>query len=191
MHPDRSAKCWDSANRHLTGHSSRAREVPFPGTPVVRLPSVSGSRVAGRLNSGVRALMDNPLTATLARQRRRLLQSYVVHVIWFVAMIATAIAHTSKAVATTSIGLALITVPPVIVYAALVHKTCRAIDPNSRTIGLIPMILMTIFLTPFESGLIVPAKNLMVSAKLLRQLRSPSRPLTSHSSRTRDAPFPG
>ncbi len=115
--------------------------------------------------------MHNRLTATLALQRRRLLQSYVVHVIWFVAMIATAIAHTSKAVATTSIWLALITVPPVIVYAALVHKTCRAIDPSSRTIGLIPMILMTIFLTPFESGLIVPAKNLMVPAKLLRQLR--------------------
>lgn len=33
------------------------------------------------------------------------------------------------------------------------------------------MILMTVFLSPFESGLIVPAKNLLVSGKLLKQLQ--------------------
>ncbi len=38
----------------LTGHSSRAREVPFPGRVAVRFPSASDPRVAGRLNSGVR-----------------------------------------------------------------------------------------------------------------------------------------
>jgi len=116
--------------------------------------------------------MEKSLVTTLKKQRGRLFQSYVIHVIWFSAMILTAALQTNKATIATSIWLALITVPPVIVYAAAVHKTCRAIDPRSRTIGLIPMILMTIFLTPFESGLIVPAKNLWVSGRLLKQLKS-------------------
>lgn len=119
--------------------------------------------------------MDHPLVARLRKQRRRLLVSYVVHVLWFLAMVLTAIFHASRAVATTSIWLALITAPPVIVYAARVHRTCRAIDPMARSIGLVPMILMTVFLTPFESGLIVPAKNLLVSAELLARMREQSR----------------
>lgn len=115
--------------------------------------------------------MDKSLVVTLKRQRRRLLQSYVIHVLWFTAMIVTAIFHTSKTTVATSVWLALITVPPVIAYATAVHNTCRAIDPRSKTIGLLPMILMTVFLSPFESGLIVPAKNLLVSGKLLKQLQ--------------------
>jgi len=115
--------------------------------------------------------MEKSLVATLVKQRRRRLLSYVVHVLWFTAMIVTAILHASRTTVATSIWLALITVPPVIVYAAIVHKTCRAIDPRARTIGLVPMILMTVFLTPFESGLIVPAKNLWVSGKLLKRLQ--------------------
>ncbi len=43
----------------LTGHSSRTREVPFPGRLVVQFPSVSIPPVAGRLNSGVRHHMTN------------------------------------------------------------------------------------------------------------------------------------
>ena len=119
--------------------------------------------------------MAKSLVATLKRQRRRLLQSYVVHVSWFTAMVLAAIFQTTKATIATSIWLALITVPPVIFYAAAVHRTCRAIDPSSTTIGLVPMILMTIFLTPFESGLIVPAKNLWVSGKLLKRLQDSER----------------
>ncbi|QOY62694.1 hypothetical protein INQ40_12640 [Lysobacter sp. H21R4] len=116
----------------------------------------------------------HPLASTLHRQRRRLMVSYIVHVLWFGAMVLTAVFHASRTVATTSIWLALITVPPVIVYAARVHRTCRAIDPVARTIGLVPMILMTVFLTPFESGLIVPAKNLQVSGKLLARMQRES-----------------
>ncbi len=57
----------------LTGHSSRTREVPFPGRPAGRSPLVSGSRVAGRLNFGVRALnmprsiFVDPLSASSLR----------------------------------------------------------------------------------------------------------------------------
>jgi hypothetical protein len=31
-------------------------------------------------------------------------------------------------------------------------------------------VIFTVFLTPFESGLVLPARNLMVSRKLLRKL---------------------
>ena len=113
--------------------------------------------------------MDASLIPKLIKQRRRLLQSYVIHVVWFAAMIITAIAHSSRTIVAGSIFLALVTVPPVIAYAAAVHRTCRAIDPSAKTIGLVPMIIMTVLFTPFESGLVVPAKNLLVSRKLLRQ----------------------
>ncbi|WP_456975915.1 hypothetical protein [Luteimonas sp. A277] len=33
------------------------------------------------------------------------------------------------------------------------------------------MLIMTVLFTPFESGLVVPAKNLWVSGKLLREAR--------------------
>lgn len=124
--------------------------------------------------------MDASLIPKLIKQRRRLLQSYMVHVVWFAAMIITAIVHSSKTIVATSIFLALITVPPVIAYATAVHRTCRAIDPSAKTIGLVPMIIMTVLFTPFESGLVVPAKNLLVSRRLLRQHQSASAgPITS------------
>ena len=116
--------------------------------------------------------MDASLVPKLIKQRRRLLQSYLVHVAWFAVMIATAIAHSSKTVVASSIFLALITVPPVIAYAAAVHRTCRAIDPSAKTIGLVPMIIMTVVFTPFESGLVVPAKNLLVSGRVVRECQA-------------------
>ena len=116
--------------------------------------------------------MDLSVIDKLNKQRRRLLQSFVVHVIWFMAMLLTAILNASKTVVATSIMLALVTVPPVIAYATAVHKTCRAIDPGSKTIGLVPMLIMTVLFTPFESGIIVPAKNLLVSGKLLKRLEA-------------------
>lgn len=118
--------------------------------------------------------MDHSLIPKLIEQRRRLLQSYVIHVIWFAAMIITAIAHSSKTIIAASILLALVTVPPVVAYASVVHRTCRAIDPSAKTIGLVPMIIMTVLFTPFESGLVVPAKNLLVSRKLIRRHHSTS-----------------
>ena len=84
--------------------------------------------------------MDASLIPELIKQRRRLLQSYVVHLAWFAAMIITAVAHSSRTVVASSIFLALITVPPVIVYAAAVHRTCREIDPSAKTIGLVPIV---------------------------------------------------
>ena len=115
--------------------------------------------------------MEPSTITTLRWQRRRLLQSYVVHVAWFIAMIVTALTQASTRTIAAAILLALITVPPVIAYATAVHRTCRAIDPRAKTIGLVPMLIMTVLFTPFESGLVVPAKSLLVSGRLLKQAR--------------------
>ncbi|MHB1654932.1 MAG: hypothetical protein ACYCSZ_01005 [Burkholderiales bacterium] len=75
---------------------------------------------------------------------------------------------------TTSLWLALITVPPVLLYTVSVHKACRAIDPAAKTVGWATIILFTVFLTPFESGFILPAKNLLVSRRILRKWENPN-----------------
>jgi hypothetical protein len=104
----------------------------------------------------------------LRRRRKRLLQAYLVHVGWLTSTCAFAASGTVELAITTSLWLVLITVPPVLVYTVSVHRACRAIDPRSRTVGLMPVILATMFLTPFESALILPAKNLWVSRSILR-----------------------
>ncbi len=115
--------------------------------------------------------MEPCVVTKLKKQRRRLLHSCVIHVAWFTAMIVTASTQASKTAIAFAILLALVTVPPVIAYATVVHRTCRSIDPRAKTIGLVPMLIMTVLFTPFESGLVVPAKNLWVSGKLLREAR--------------------
>jgi hypothetical protein len=45
---------------------------------------------------------------------------------------------------------------------------CRAIDPRAKTIGLVPVLVTTVVLSPFESGLLLPAKNLLASRRILK-----------------------
>ncbi|HEY0938836.1 MAG TPA: hypothetical protein VGE08_01960 [Steroidobacter sp.] len=104
----------------------------------------------------------------LRRRRKTLLQAYLVHVGWLTSTCAFAASGTVELAITTSLWLVLITVPPVLVHTVSVHRACRAIDPRSHTVGWVPVILATIFLTPFESALILPAKNLWVSRSILR-----------------------
>ena len=108
------------------------------------------------------------LIERLCKKRLRLLKAYVLHVGWFASTCATAATDATHLAVVTSLWLALITVPPVLIFTVDVHKACRMINPASRTAGLVPVILATIFLTPFESGLILPAKNLWVSRYILR-----------------------
>lgn len=107
------------------------------------------------------------LIEQLRKKRSRLLKAYVLHVGWFFSTCAFAATELSQTGLTTSLLLTLVTVPPVLFYSVLVHKACRAIDPRARTAGIVPIIVFTIFLTPFESGLILPARNLWVSRKIL------------------------
>lgn len=108
------------------------------------------------------------LIARLRDERRRLLRAYAIHVAWFIAMIATAALEQARMLVASCIWLTLVTVPPVIYFAWRVHRTARRIDPRARTIGLGTMIVMTICLTPLESGLVAPVQNLVASGKVLR-----------------------
>ncbi len=97
-----------------------------------------------------------------------LLKAYIFHVGWFSSTFASAATETSQLALPTLLLLTLITVPPVLIYTVAVHKACRAIDPHASSVGLVPVILFTIFLTPFESGLVLPLKNLWVSRCILK-----------------------
>lgn len=108
------------------------------------------------------------LIAHLRRRRSLLWKAYLVHVGWFASTCAFAATDRSQAAIATSLWLALLTVPPVLFHTVSVHKACRAIDPAAKSLGWGPVILATVFLTPFESGLVMPARNLWVSRCVLR-----------------------
>ncbi len=108
------------------------------------------------------------LVHRLRKRRIRLLTTYVFHVGWLTSTCAFAATDVVELAITTSLWLTLITVPPVLFYTVSVHKVCRAIDPHANSVGLIPVVLATIFLTPFESGLILPARNLLVPRRILQ-----------------------
>ncbi|MGB8377812.1 MAG: hypothetical protein WCE70_04985, partial [Rhodanobacteraceae bacterium] len=47
-------------------------------------------------------------------------------------------------------------------------------DPAAHTAGLLKVILFTILLTPYESSLVLPAKNLWISRRIVRALDGPA-----------------
>lgn len=108
------------------------------------------------------------LIAKLRKRRSVLLKAYIFHVCWFFSTCASAATETSQLALPTLLLLTLITVPPVLIYTVAVHRACRSIDPMAQSVGLVPVVLFTIFLTPFESGLVLPLRNLWVSRRILR-----------------------
>lgn len=111
------------------------------------------------------------LLRQLARTRTGLIRTYVLHVSWFTIMCtATALQWRQDGLKTTVL-LTLVTVPPVLVHTVRTHRLCRALDPRARTVGLVPVLITTVILSPFESGLVLPLKNLLVASRLLREAR--------------------
>lgn len=123
--------------------------------------------------------MDERL-ARLRKLRNGLVRAYVLHVVWFAAMLWMVVSRLSPFGLKAAVLLTLLTVPPVLYYTVRIHTLCRAIDPAARTVGLVPVIVTTLVLSPFESGLVLPAKNLLVANRLLRELRA-----KQHASRER------
>ena len=115
--------------------------------------------------------MREHLTRELIKARTGLIRTYVLHVVWFAVMCVFVSLQWDKHGLKASVLLTLVTVPPVLFYTVRVHKLCRSIDPTARTVGLVPVLVTTIILSPFESGLILPAKNLLVANKILRAQR--------------------
>jgi len=130
---------------------------------------------AGRANSrapwqGVMFIsMEISPIKKLRKTRSRLMKAYIFHVGWFASSCASAATDTVTVALPTLILLTLITVLPVLIYTVSVHKACRNVDPKARTAGLSQVILFSIFLTPLESGLVLPARNLWVSRNILRK----------------------
>jgi hypothetical protein len=113
--------------------------------------------------------MEDVRYVELAKLRRSLIRVYVLHVAWFAAMCILAGSHWSEDGLKASALLTLLTVPPVLYYTVRMHGLCRSIDPAARTVGLVPVIVTTFVLSPFESGLILPMKNLLAANKLLKK----------------------
>jgi len=67
-----------------------------------------------------------------------------------------------------SLWLVLVSIPPVLLYSALVDRSCRRVDPAAATVGWLKIVLFTLFLTPIESSLVLPVRNLWVSGRILR-----------------------
>ncbi len=108
------------------------------------------------------------LIELLRRKRALLFKAYLVHVGWFASSCAFAATDIVQNGLIISAWLTLITLPPVLIYSVSVHKLCRAIDHRAKTAGWAYIILFSILLTPLESGLILPAKNLLISRRILR-----------------------
>ena len=112
--------------------------------------------------------MEGQLAHELRKACTALVRTYVLHVVWFAIMCIFAASRWSEHGLKASVLLTLVTVPPVLFYTVRVHKLCRAIEPQARTVGWVPVLVTTLVLSPFESGLVLPAKNLLVARRLLR-----------------------
>jgi len=108
------------------------------------------------------------LMRQLRRSRLRLLRTYVFHVGWFTSTCATAATDSSHIFVASSLWLALITVPPVLVCTYLVHKTIRLVEPDANSAGLKQIVVSLLLFSPFEAGLVLPAINLWISGRILR-----------------------
>ena len=116
--------------------------------------------------------MKAPLVRELEKARMALARTYLLHVAWFAVMCAMVGLRWSPHGLKVSVLLTLVTVPPVLFYTVRVHRLCRRIDPTARTVGLVPVVVTTVVLSPFESGLILPAKNLFVAIRVLRTFKA-------------------
>lgn len=112
------------------------------------------------------------LLRQLARTRAGLIRTYVLHVVWFAVMCTATAMQWRQDGLTASVLLTLVTVPPVLFYTVRAHRLCRALDPPARTVGLVPVLIITVILSPFESGLVLPLKNLLATNRVLRTARA-------------------
>ncbi|HEV7123506.1 MAG TPA: hypothetical protein VGN24_08780 [Rhodanobacter sp.] len=123
------------------------------------------------------------------------MRTYVLHVTWLVLMCVFAGFQWNLHGRQVTVLLTLLTVPLVLFYTIKVHKLCRAISLASHTVGWVPVLVTTIVLSPFEAGLILPAKNLIAANKLLRNYereadtRGSVGHLVGHASKTKALPI--
>jgi len=139
--------------------------------------------------------MEEARYIELRTLRGALIKAYALHVTWFALMCAFVGWRWSEDGLRASVLLTLVTVPPVLYYTVKTHTLCRSIDPTARTVGLIPVMVTTFVLSPFESGLILPLKNLLAANKLLKNHAGAAAPLgaaaSGHSKSSESEPLRG
>ena len=145
------------------------RIVPLP------MPRTGRWHLANERISGANTMNSHALIITLRRRRSLLLKAYVFHVGCFMSTCALAATDSVHATVASSLWMVLVTIPPVLLYTALVDRSCRRIDPAAATIGWLKIVLFTLFLTPIESSVVLPARNLWVSGRILRSYGPPRR----------------
>ncbi|MFT4198058.1 MAG: hypothetical protein QM601_09130 [Pseudoxanthomonas sp.] len=133
---------------------------------------------------------DPRLLARLRIARARVAHAWALHLAWFAAMCGYIGFHWSLSGLKVSMLLTLLTALPVLILTVRLHRACRAVDPRTRSVGLVPVLVTTVLLSPFESGLILPAKNLWVATALLRRL-APDRGRVHCPQPAGPAPAPG
>ena len=112
----------------------------------------------------------------LRKKRKKLLQSYMLHISWLTLSIVFIYFDTIHISMVCSILLTLVTIPPVFIYTISVHRACRGIDPYSSTSGAREIIIFSIFLTPMESALVLPIKNIVISKNIINSLLAENKP---------------
>lgn len=132
--------------------------------------------------------MDDVRYRDMRQVRRALIRAYVLHVVWFTIMCVFVARHWSAHGLQASALLTLITVPPVLYYTVRLHTLCRAIDPRARTVGWVPVLITTFVLSPFESGLVLPLKNLLACNRLLRQAATAAGAATERAAASQEEP---
>jgi hypothetical protein len=135
------------------------------------------------------------LVLDLAKARTGLIHTYVMHVVWFVVcgLCVFFTLQWEKHGMQALVLLTLVTLPPVLLYTVWVHMLCRSLDPKARAVGLMAALITTFMLSPFESGLVLPAKNLIAANKILKahqQVTAPAPVTKTAGASLSDLPLP-
>jgi hypothetical protein len=109
------------------------------------------------------------LIERLRKNRIRLFKVYVLHVGWFTSTCACAATGSAHLAVASALWLTLITIVPVLIYVVTTHRAIRAIAPTANSVGLKQIIVSILCFTPLEAALILPAINLWISCRLLRE----------------------
>ena len=66
----------------------------------------------------------------------------------------------------------LIAAIPVIILNIYLHRAIRSIEPNMPSAGIKQAVISSIFLTPYEAAIVLPAINLFCANVLMKKLKS-------------------
>jgi hypothetical protein len=112
------------------------------------------------------------LVQRLRVRRRRLLTAYLGFLSCFFFTGALAAADASSSALGPAILLVLVATLPILILNIGLHHAIRALRPAARSVGAKHAVVSALLFSPFEAALVLPAINLWVSRKVLREIAS-------------------